>query len=91
MSIIYRDKVAALHRLLETPDTKDEAMAAIRSLIDRIVLTPEADQLRVDLHGEIAGILRLCDASKKPAEISDGLAQLKLVAGVGFEPTTFRL
>ena len=28
---------------------------------------------------------------KPAAEVRDGLAQLKLVAGVGFEPTTFRL
>ena len=81
MSAIHRDKVAEPHRLLEDPETRDEAMSTIRSLIDRIVLVPEAGALRVDLCGEIAGILRLRDQSKKPTEISGGLSQLKLVAG----------
>ncbi len=92
MSEIYRRKVADLHRLLDNPDTRDEAMAAIRALIDRIVLTPEEEELRVDLYGELATILQFASGKEKPAaEVRDGLAQLKLVAGVGFEPTTFRL
>jgi hypothetical protein len=43
---------------------KDELMAleareAVRSLIERIVLTPEAGKLMIDLYGEIAAILRM--------------------------------
>ncbi len=49
-------------------------------------------ELQIDLHGELAAILNLCRDSKKPAaEIRDGLEQIKLVAGAGFEPATFRL
>ncbi len=81
MSAIYRDKVAALNRLLESPDTKDEAMATIRSLIACVELVPQGGDLRVDLHGEIAAILLLADNKKPATEIRDGLAQLKLVAG----------
>jgi DNA invertase Pin-like site-specific DNA recombinase len=82
MSEIYRRKVAELHKLLEDPDTCDEAMAAIRSLIDRVVVTPDEEQLRVDLHGELATVLQFASAKQKPAaEIRDGLAQIKLVAG----------
>ena len=92
MSEIYRRKVADLHRLLDNPETRDEAMAAIRALIDRIVLAPEEEELRVDLYGEMATIMQFASIKEKPAaEVRDGLAQLKLVAGVGFEPTTFRL
>ncbi len=72
--------------------SKDEASAAIRALIDRVVLTPVAGELQMNLHGELAAILGLCRDSKRPAaEIRDGLQQLKLVAGAGFEPATFRL
>ena len=82
MSEIYRRKVADLHRLLDDPDTRDEAMAAIRALIDRISLTPENNELRVDLYGELATILQFASGKEKPAaEVRDGLAQLKLVAG----------
>ena len=82
MSEIYRRKVADLHRLLDDPDTRDEAMAAIRALIDRIVVTPEDEELHVDLYGELATILQFASGKEKPAaEARDGLAQLKLVAG----------
>ncbi len=94
MSEIYGRKVADLHRLLDGSDTRDEVMAAIRALIDRIVVTPENDDLRVDLHGELATILQFASAKQKPAaEVRDGLAQLKLVAGAGFvqDPTMLEL
>jgi hypothetical protein len=82
MSEIYRHKVADLHRLLDDPDTRDEAMTAIRALIDRITLTPENSELRVDLYGELATIMQFASGKEKPAaEVRDGLAQLKLVAG----------
>jgi DNA invertase Pin-like site-specific DNA recombinase len=85
ISEIYRRKVADLHRLLDGSDTGDEAMAPIRALIDRIVVTPEDDELRVDLYGELATILQFASGKEKPAaEVRDGLAQLKLVAGAGF-------
>ena len=68
-------------------DTRDEAMAAIRALIDRIVVTPEDDELRVDLHGELATILQFASAKQKPAaEVRDGLPQFKLVAGARYQP-----
>ena len=70
-------------------------MDAIRALIDEVVLTPETDELRIDLKGELATILRLCQGAQKPqkpAAFGDGLEeQIKLVAGAGFEPATFRL
>ena len=66
----------------------------MRGLIDRIVVTPSSDSGNpvIDLEGDLAGILSLCDTSKNAASISaDDVSQVKLVAGVGFEPTTFRL
>ena len=82
LSEIYRRKVAELHRLLDDPATRDKAMEAIRALIDRVILTPENGELRIDLQGELAAILNLCIGSKKPAvEIHDELEQIKLVAG----------
>ena len=89
---VYRRKVAALHEALQCDETRLEASEIIRSLVDEIVLTPEHGELRIDLKGELAGILAMSTDSKKPAAATrDGFEQIKLVAGVGFEPTTFRL
>ncbi len=89
---VYRKKVAVLHEALQDEDTMAEATELIRSLVDEIVLTPENGELRIDLKGELASILTLSTGSKKPVDLSgDGLEQIKMVAGVGFEPTTFRL
>ena len=94
ISEIYAQKVARLEEALEEPETKIEAMAIIRSMIDRIVLTPVEDGLRAELHGELAEILAACEAAegkkKRPGTGVPG-SQLSVVAGVGFEPTTFRL
>ncbi len=69
-------------------------MAIIRSMIDRIVLTPVAGGLKAELYGELAEIVAACEAAegkkKHPGTKIPG-SQLSVVAGVGFEPTTFRL
>jgi DNA invertase Pin-like site-specific DNA recombinase len=92
MAALYRRKVSDIEKLLADSASRDEAIQTIRSLIDRIVLTPVAGELQIDLMGELAAILTLCHDSKKPAaRVRDGLKQIKLVAGAGFEPATFRL
>ena len=92
---VYRQKVAAVHEALHDTASRDEAFDVIRSLIDEIRLVPADGELRIEIRGELAGILDLCDAgaNQKPGGLSAaGLAQqIKMVAGVGFEPTTFRL
>jgi DNA invertase Pin-like site-specific DNA recombinase len=96
MGRYYRDQVAALSEALGDEDYRAEAVAIIRTLVDKVVLTPiEFDgkkTVAIDLHGELAGILSLASNAKKPLKESDFCVEsIKLVAGVGFEPTTFRL
>ena len=50
---------------------QDQAQEAIRSLIDKVALTPVAGVLRVDLHREVAAILQLSAAGKKGPLDSD--------------------
>jgi site-specific DNA recombinase len=63
---IYRRKVAALAEALADETMRDEAFELIRSLLDKIVLVPEGEELRIEIHGELAGILELCQQSKTP-------------------------
>ena len=90
---VYRQRVERLHDALRDPATRDEAFAQIRTLIDEIRLVPENGELRIELRGELAGILALAAHRKKPGGLTAaGLAeQIKMVAGGGFEPPTFRL
>ena len=123
----YHREVQELIISLNTHDRRQEAVTLIRSLIDKITLTPDSkkENLIVDLHGDLAGILRvstrgryneaeqkmLFDQITELAETQeegetsgdngkmvaggrtnlrdDGV--LKMVAGAGFEPATFRL
>jgi hypothetical protein len=92
---VYRQRVVALQEALHDLSSRDEAFDLIRSLIEVIRLVPDEGKLRIEIKGELAGILELCrEADKtKPGGLSTaGLAeQIKMIAGVGFEPTTFRL
>ena len=72
----------------------------MRGLIDRVVLTasPTGRGLEIELVGEIGAMVRLGTAERlRPAAAlattGDDLfsCSVKVVAGVGFEPTTFRL
>ncbi len=102
---LYAAKVADLQASLNNEAIRSEAAETLASLIERVVLTPDAsapDGLRAELHGDLAMILALASstAGAKPSGhlraknprsqyVSEGL--LSVVAGVGFEPTTFRL
>jgi site-specific DNA recombinase len=125
MATFYREQVAALHVALGDEDGEGRAAAAerLRTLVDKIVLTPVDGKLAIDVHGDLAGILAIAHENASRAEKEDGLPgpsvletrsrfnspknkgrplagtafaaelakQVKLVAGAGFEPTTFRL
>jgi site-specific DNA recombinase len=89
---VYRAKVADLANALSKDDAT-EAREIVRGLIDRITLHPENDSHRVEVRGELAAILTLAGGAT-PAGSRDAVSlseQIKLVAGTGFEPVTFRL
>ncbi|MCK5276245.1 MAG: hypothetical protein KAR37_16440 [Alphaproteobacteria bacterium] len=54
---LYRDKIETLADALEARDTQAEAFEIIRSLVDKVILTPVDEELCIDLHGQLAGIL----------------------------------
>ncbi len=90
LSELYREQVANLATALNDPATKTEASETIRSLLSQIRLVPEGDALAIELVGELAGLLAL--GTNKNARSGEATGRsVTLVAGVGFEPTTFRL
>jgi site-specific DNA recombinase len=91
---LYRRKVELLQEALSEPTTQVEAGEIIRSLIDRIELTPADDTLAIKLYGDLAQIIAFSETSadKQKGPVSGKAGPLlSVVAGRGFEPLTFRL
>lgn len=95
MARLYEAKVEALYETLDREQDRTEAVEIIRSLVESITITPKDDRLEIHLIGDLAGILRLAseDRQTKKPPFGGGFEdmQLKLVAGAGLDPATFRL
>ena len=94
-SEIYGRWVQRLEQSLEG-ENQLEAIELIRSLIDRIELSPSHDgsELNALLFGALAQILAVCSelsGNKKRPEDEPAGRLLSVVAGARFELTTFRL
>ena len=89
---LYAKKVGELPALLTDDATRPQAMDIIRALIDRIEVAEGAERGKPDviLAGALAAILAFTQKNTA-ALISENGGRVLLVAGVGFEPTTFRL
>src|SRR5712692_3112475 len=100
MSGIYRKKVERLTEALNTPEDRNEAAEAIRALVEKITRRPGPNRGEIDatLHGELGTILGWIEAQaiektrkrETPAAFATGVS-VSVVAGIGFEPMTFRL
>ncbi|MXY39297.1 MAG: recombinase family protein [Rhodospirillaceae bacterium] len=95
IATVYRRKVERLAEALADPRDRDEAADAIRGLIERIVLTPGAKrgEMAAALHGDLGTILEWAGngRGKGATDTPRSGMSVSVVAGVGFEPTTFRL
>ncbi len=98
MAARYQSAVGNLRNALEGEDQRAEAAEHLRGLIRKIVLTPEPERedLRIDLHGDLAGILSIASQKRvRPGKTlnlsASGPNKMELVAGAGFEPATFGL
>ena len=91
---VYRRKVENLHEALADPGARDEALGLLRGLIERIELQPIEDGFEIELTGEIARMVELSldpTGTKKAVLDEKTACSVKVVAGAGFEPATFRL
>ncbi len=99
-SAIYAKKVAALTTKLARPAGRPQAAAALRMLIEKIVLIPgpERAEIYATPHGDLRRLLEWTERqvigktskTTKPAVEAAGLS-VTMVAGAGFEPAAFRL
>ena len=91
---VYRRKVEELDAALRDPLIHDEALEIVRGLIDRLVIHPaEGGGFAGRVIGDIARMVELGGGTeRKKAALDERTAcSVKVVAGTGFEPVTFRL
>ncbi|MBL4682677.1 MAG: zinc ribbon domain-containing protein [Pseudomonadales bacterium] len=103
----YKQEVTALKKSLKD-NASNEVREHVRALIEKVVITPATKErdMRIDLHGDLAGILNIAIEDKamnhgpkikkplrtKTSELgSFSKRSVPLVAGAGFEPTTYGL
>ena len=90
---VYRRQVADLKGLLAAKgeDWRERTRTILRGLIEKIVVRPAGPYAPVefDVYGQLAGLLQLSGEALDPAPGVE--SRVAMVAGVGFEPTTFRL
>ena len=88
LSEIYRRKVEELSQTLADPEIRPMALETMRGLIQSVTIVETADGMRIELDGAITALVGLAQPG---AEVVFGVGSVEVVAGVGFEPTTFRL
>ncbi|MGV1943755.1 recombinase family protein [Agrobacterium sp. 22-211-1] len=99
-SAIYAKKVADLTATLNQPEDRVQAAEVLRTLIEKIILSPGKARGEIDalLYGELGTILnwierQTIEKAQKTKTPGAGLTgvSVSVVAGAGFEPAAFRL
>ena len=80
-----------LQEALGKPEDRDEAITMLRRLIERVVVHAADEGLQIELVGEIVRLIELGLDAKQAALGEEAACSVKVVAGAGFEPATFRL
>jgi site-specific DNA recombinase len=85
---LYRERVENLHAALSDPQSRTEAAEILRSLVEKITVKHDKNGVEVELVGDIVKLVSLPEGNNVPASFE---SSVKVVAGRGFEPLTFRL
>jgi site-specific DNA recombinase len=95
MASFYRQQVAgAAPGVNLSPgegEDRTEAAERLHSLVSKIVPMAEDGRLAIAVHGDLAGIPAIAHGKASSAWADGAFQQAELVAGIGFEPMTFRL
>ena len=89
---LYRAHIDQLARTLSQEEVSERASDELRSMIERLVVRydPHERHHTVEIFGKLAAMLAAADR-KNAASYEAASCSIKLVAGTGFEPVTFRL
>ena len=89
---VYRSNVERLDEALADPGLREDALAILRGLIERVVVHPGDDGPQIELVGEIKKMIELGLNAKQAALPEEAACSVKVVAGAGnhrqFEITT---
>ena len=66
MAKIYHEQIAALHDQLHNEATRAKAAERLRSLVSRIELVPDGEELAIVLRGDLAAILTFASGKTNP-------------------------
>ena len=90
---VYRRQVEQLQNCLNDPEIRDEALQILRGLVERVSIGPAENGREVEIVGEITKMVELGAGNEaKRATLDQAMTRsVKVVAGRGFEPLTFRL
>ena len=91
---VYEAKIHDLADSLNDETAKPHAVELLRGLLVEVRLHPNEMALGghdIELYGELASILALAGSRNDEPHRFKGGVSVTMVAGVGFEPTTFRL
>ncbi|MDK1494400.1 recombinase family protein [Sinorhizobium sp. 7-81] len=83
----YHEEIAALHDQLGNEETQGRAAQMLRTLVERIELVPNGEELAIVLRGDLAAILKFASGKKDPAflaeaEVLEGLLRRSADDGV---------
>ena len=67
----YHDEIAALHDQLGNEETRGRAAQMLRTLVERIELVPDGEELAIVLRGDLAAILAFACGKKNPAFLEE--------------------
>ena len=95
---VYRRKVSALQAALDDPEIRDQALAILRPLIEKVIMSPCDRGFEIELRGEIVAMVALGQNAGPPNAKQAALDEaarcsVKVVAGAGFvqDPTMLEL
>jgi site-specific DNA recombinase len=82
LPVLYRQKVEQLQTSLKDETLRREAMAILRTLIEKVIVTPSESGVEVTLYGELGALLELAEARKqgRPGSLAPRRS-LSVVAG----------
>ncbi len=86
----FEAKVAGIRIALNDPNVRTEAAEIIRELIESVTITTDGG-VTAEVEASVLNLIDFATNEKAPGKSLSKGRSVAMVAGVGFEPTTFRL